>query len=63
MRAKQLVEASCCDVKYNGDEDTPMGLVIQPVHQDHIWHQADHEIDAVDQTSLGDVAVVIALDE
>jgi hypothetical protein len=38
MCAKQLIEASCSDMKHNCDKDTPMGFIIQPIHQDHIWH-------------------------
>jgi hypothetical protein len=62
MCLKQLVEASRGNVKDNGDEDTPVRLVIQSVHQHNIGNKTDHEIEAVEQTGFGYIAVEVPFD-
>ena len=59
MRGKYLVEESSGNVKNNSDNDISSCLVVQPVHQQNKWDNADHKIHAVYPASLNKIALII----
>ena len=50
-------------MKNNGHPNIPLGLVVEPVHEDHKRENAHQEIDTVNPAGCHQIALVIILDK
>ena len=63
MCAEHFVETTGGNVKDNGNKNIAVCLVVQPVHQDYKRNKAKREVEAVEKSRLGHVAMVVVLNE